>query len=62
MVMLGILEDPNAGTPTDPVEPGTEGGDNTNPGTGDAMFAVVAGAGVLAAGAVLVLAKKRKAD
>ena len=62
MVMLGILEDPSAVPPTEPTQPGTDGGDNTNPGTGDAMFAVVAGAGVLAAGAVLILAKKRKAD
>ena len=62
MVLLGILEDPSAVPPTEPTQPGTDGGDNTNPGTGDAMFAVIAGVGVLAAGAVLVLAKKRKAD
>ena len=60
MTLLGVLEEPT--TPTDPTEPGMDAGDNTNPGTGDAMFAVVAGAGVLAAGAVVVLAKKRKAD
>ncbi len=58
MTLLGVLEEPVE--PTDPTEPTTDAGDNTNPGTGDAMFAVVAGAGVLAAGAVLVLAKKRE--
>lgn len=60
MVLTGVLEEQATETPTDPTEPGTDTGDNTNPGTGDAMFAVVAGAGVLAAGAVLVLAKKRE--
>ena len=38
---------------------GNEGG-NENVDTGDAMLAVVAGAGVLAAGAILVLSRKKK--
>ncbi len=63
MVLVGILpEKPSEVPPTDPTQPSgtTDTGDNTNPGTGDAMFVVVAGAGVLAAGAVIVLAKKRE--
>ena len=40
-------------------ENGNEGG-NENVDTGDAMLAVVAGAGVLAAGAILVLSRKKK--
>ena len=64
MVLVGILpEKPSEVTPTDPTQPSGGDGNTTdteNPATGDAMFAVVAGAGVLAAGAVVVLAKKRE--
>lgn len=59
MVMLGILEDPNAVTPTDPTQPGTEGGDNTNPGTGDAALGAVVMMGTAAAAAIVLLRRKK---
>lgn len=58
MVMTGVLEEEADPTP-DPVPADPDNG-NSNPATGDAAFAVVAGASVLAAGAVVILARKSK--
>ena len=61
MVMLGILEDPNAVTPTDPTQP-SDGGNTTdteNPATGDAALGAVVMMGTAAAAAVVLLRRKK---
>ncbi|HIR53732.1 MAG TPA: hypothetical protein IAB39_10135 [Candidatus Onthovicinus excrementipullorum] len=62
MVLLGILEDPNAVTPTDPTQPSGGDGNTTdteNPATGDAALGAVVMMGTAAAAAIVLLRRKK---